>query len=134
MSTGTVSGSVAVTDDTSVSPQIVNLSGSAVLPLSLSVGNLSFAAQAVGTNSAPQILTVTNNQSTPLTINFVTSGDYAATTAVTNACGSSLSARSQCNIGIVFSPTMTGAITGGLTVTYNAGFSPQIVNLSGTGQ
>ena len=134
MSLGTVSGSVAVIDDTSVSPQIMNLSGSAVLPLSLSAASLSFAAQAVGTNSAAQILTVTNNQSTPLTINFVSSGDYATTAVVTNPCGTSLAARSQCNIGIEFSPTMTGAITGGLTVTYNAGFSPQIVNLSGTGQ
>ena len=134
MSPGTVSGSAAVTDDSSVSPQIVNLTGSAVLPLSLSAASLSFAAQAVGTNSTPQTLTVTNNQTTPITINFATSGDYSTTTAATNPCGSGLAARSQCNIGIVFGPTMIGTITGGLTLTYNAGFSPQVVNLSGTGQ
>ena len=134
LSPGTVAGSVAVTDDSSVSPQIVNLNGSAVLPLSLSAASLSFAAQTVGTNSTPQTLTVTNNQSTTAAINFATSGDFATTTTVTNPCGASLAPKSQCNIGVVFGPTMTGTITGGLTLTYNAGFSPQIVNLSGTGQ
>jgi ASPM-SPD-2-Hydin domain-containing protein/HYDIN/CFA65/VesB family protein len=131
---GTVSGSVAVTDDSSVSPQIVNLNGSAILPLSLSAASLSFPVQTVGTNSSPQTITVTNNQNTTATINFGTSGDYATSTTVTNPCGSTLAAKSQCNIGVVFAPTMTGTITGGLTLTYNAGFSPQIVNLSGTGQ
>jgi hypothetical protein len=134
MSAGTVPGSVAVTDDSSASPQIVNLSGAAVLPVSLSTASLSFAAQTVGTNSAPQTVTVTNNQSTPVTLNFATSGDYTTTTSITNPCGSSLAAKAQCNMDVVFSPTMTGTITGGLTLTYNAGFSPQIVNLSGIGQ
>jgi len=134
LSPGTVAGSVAVTDDSSVSPQIVNLNGSAVLPLSLSAASLSFAAQTVGTNSTPQTLTVTNDQSATATINFAISGDFATTTTVTNPCGASLAPKSQCNIGVVFGPTMTGTITGGLTLTYNAGFSPQIVNLSGTGQ
>ena len=59
-----IKGAVTITDNTSVSPQVYNLSGAAVLPLSFSPTSLTFAAQTVGTTSAPKTVTLTNNQNT----------------------------------------------------------------------
>ena len=117
------------------SSTILSISGGAVLPVSAMPASISFGVQSVGTTSAAQIVTVTNNQNKVLAISgLLASGDYALTAAGTNPCGASVPALGQCTIGVEFSPTVTGAIGGVLTVTTNAPFSPQDVALTGTGQ
>jgi hypothetical protein len=132
---GTITGAVTITDNSSVSPQILNLTGTGVLPVSLAPASVAFPAQTVGTVSANQTITLTNNQSTALALSgIVASGDYMVSTATTNPCGSSVPALGSCNIAVAFAPSMTGTITGAVTVSYNAAYSPQPVNLVGTGQ
>jgi hypothetical protein len=132
---GTAIGSVTITDDAVVSPQILNVSGTAILPVTLSPASLTFTAQTVGTTSPSQVIAVTNNQTKSLIINSVAaSGDYLITTAGTNQCGSSVPALGTCNIGVAFTPNMTGTITGAVTINHNAAFGPQVVSLTGTGQ
>jgi hypothetical protein len=102
--------------------------------VSVSPTTLTFAAQAVGTTSAPQVVTLTNNQTTALTISSIgftgaDSGDFAQT----NNCGTSVNAGSTCTINVTFDPAASGARTATLNVTDNAGNSPQTVSLSGTG-
>jgi hypothetical protein len=109
--------------------QLPGCAGVGVLPTSLT-----FAAQVVGTTSAPQVVTLTNNLTTTLTISSIgftgtNSGDFAQT----NNCGSSVNAGASCTINVTFTPAASGTRTATLNVTDNAGNSPQTVSLSGTG-
>jgi hypothetical protein len=84
----------------------------------------------VGTSSSPQVVTLTNTGSASLSIsNIAASGDYAQT----NTCGSFVGIGANCTISVTFTPTATGSRPGTITITDNAGNSPQSVNLTGTG-
>ncbi len=96
--------------------------------VTLSPASLTFSSQLVGTTSAAQTVTLTNNQSSAVTgIGISASGDFGQS----NNCGSSLAANSSCAISVRFSPTAIGTRTGTLTVTDSAG--TQTSTLSGTG-
>jgi hypothetical protein len=98
--------------------------------VTLSPTSLNFGNQTVGQPSAPQAVTLSNNQSVSLSITSITtSGDYSQT----NNCGSSLPANSSCTINVVFTPTTTGTRTGTLSVTDNGPGSPQTASLTGVG-
>jgi hypothetical protein len=135
---GTIKGAVAIANSTAVNPQIYNVSGAAVLPLTFSPASLTFAAQLVGSTSAAKTVTLTNNASTGMSsIGFVASGDYAAFATGGTPCGASLGAHAKCTIGVTFTPSATGAIKGSVTVTYSGvapSFSPQGMSLTGTGK
>ncbi len=132
---GSIKGSVALANSSGVNPQIFNLSGTGVLPVTLNPTSLTFTAQAAGTASAPQTVTLTNNQPVALTsISLLASGDYSVSAAGTAPCGPTVAAHGSCTFEIKFTPTNTGTVNGAATVTYNAGDSPQVVKLSGTGK
>jgi len=128
--TGPFSGTLTVTDNATNSPQTTSLSGTGILPVTLTPASLSFGNQAIDTTSASQQLTLKNNQSVTLTISNVriTNGF-----AETNTCGRSLGAGSSCTINVTFTPTATGSYSGPLVITDNAPNSPQSAALSGTG-
>ncbi len=129
---GTIKGTITVSDNASVNQQILNVTGSAVLPVTFSPVSLTFAAQSVGTTSAPQTITLTNNLSTTLSkIAISASGDFAL---ATNTCASTLATHAQCTVSVAFTPSQTGSIKGAVTLTDSAVPSPQVVNLAGTGQ
>ncbi len=135
LATGTSVGGIAVVDNASVSTQIFGATGNGVLPITMSPTGVSFGATAVGSTSPVQVVTVTNNQTTAVTISsVVASGDFAYTSGGGAPCGASVPASGTCTLGVKFSPTVTGAISGTLTLGYGAGSSPQAVSLSGTGQ
>jgi acid phosphatase len=111
---------------------------SAQLPaVTLSPTALTFASQTVGTTSAAQAVTLTNSQSTALSITSIAftgtnSGDFGQT----NNCPlspSTLAANGTCTINVTFAPTATGTRSATLAVTDNASNSPQTASLSGTG-
>jgi hypothetical protein len=133
---GNISGSVTFTDNAAVNTQILPISGIAALPVTFSPPSLAFSAQAVGTTSPVQTVTLTNNESTALALlSIQTSGDYVASKIGSNPCSpGSVPALGSCTIGIAFSPTSSGAINGVLTVGYSGATSPQGVALSGTAQ
>ncbi|CAG7643904.1 choice-of-anchor D domain-containing protein [Actinacidiphila bryophytorum] len=98
--------------------------------LAVSPSSLTFAAQAPGTTSSAQNLTVTNTGSAAASIGSVSaSGDFSQT----NTCGSSLAAGAACTVAVKFAPTASGTRTGTLTITSNATDSPTTVALTGTG-
>ncbi|HEX9334497.1 MAG TPA: choice-of-anchor D domain-containing protein, partial [Pseudonocardiaceae bacterium] len=98
--------------------------------LSASPSSLSFASQALNTNSGAQSVTVTNTGSATAAVSGIgTTGDFAQT----NTCGSSVAAGGSCTVSVTFRPTASGTRTGGLTVTSNASNSPTTVALTGTG-
>jgi hypothetical protein len=128
--TGATTGAVTITDNAANSPQTVGLTGTGVLAVTLSPATLTFASRTVGTTSSAQTITLTNNMATALTISSVTvSGDFAQT----NTCGISVASKGKCTISVTFTPTVTGTRTGKVTVTDNAGNSPQTASLTGTG-
>jgi hypothetical protein len=132
---GTTVGGITIADNASVSTQVLSASGSGVLPVTMSPTSISFGSVSVGTASAVQAVTVTNNLSTTTSINsVVASGDFVSVSGGSNPCGASIPAKGTCTLGVQFSPAVAGAITGDLTLSFAAGSSPQVVSLSGTGQ
>jgi Putative Ig domain/Abnormal spindle-like microcephaly-assoc'd, ASPM-SPD-2-Hydin len=132
---GAITGALTVNDSSPVTPQMLTLSATGLLPVAVSPTSVPFGVQAVGTISPPQVVTITNNQSSQLTLNSITaSGDFLAVTAGANPCGATLAKLTSCTVGVEFVPNVTGAITGALSVNHNAPFNPQSVALSGTGQ
>jgi hypothetical protein len=129
---GTIKGAVVVSDNASVGQQVLNVSGVGILPVTFSHTTLTFSAQSVGTTSAPQSVTVTNNLTTTLSnIAMAASGDFLL---ANNTCSTTLAANSQCSFTVTFTPSQVGGITGGVTITDSAFTSPQAISLSGTGQ
>lgn len=126
---GTRSGVLTITD--SVGTQTAQLSGTGNAPATdtLTPSSLTFAQQALGSTSAAQQVTLTNNGDVALTLitASVGSGDFTAT----NSCGASLNAHSSCAISIAFVPTAIGTRTAILTVADQ--FRSQTVSLSGIG-
>lgn len=110
-------------------PVAVTVGASPTTTATLSPGSLSFASTTVGSASAPQSVTLTDNGPDSLTVSSVTiSGDYSQT----NRCGT-LANGASCTLTVTFNPTAAGTRTGTLTVADNASNSPQTISLSGTG-
>jgi Abnormal spindle-like microcephaly-assoc'd, ASPM-SPD-2-Hydin/Cep192 domain 4 len=103
-------------------------------PVTLAPSSLTFAAQAVGTTSAGQTVTLTNNQSATLNITKIFgSGADPGDFGVSSNCGSTVAAGGSCTITVTFKPTTTGTRTATLNVSDDASNSPQQVSLTGTG-
>jgi hypothetical protein len=119
-----------VTHNAYGSPQSVALIGTALAPLTLSGSQITFGNQAVGTTSAPKIVSLNNRGGAAISISSITSaGDYAQT----NNCGSSLPAGSTCTINVTFSPTAKGMRTGSVTINDNSINGPHVVTANGNG-
>jgi hypothetical protein len=133
---GARSGDLTLTDNASNSPQVVGLSGTGTVPIvSLSPTSVSFSNQQVGTTSPASTVTVTNNGLAPLTFTAIAvTGNFAiAASGTTCKINTPVAAGSNCAINVTFTPTAATSLSGNLTLTDNAGGSPQSVGLSGTG-
>ena len=132
---GVSTGTVTITDSANNSPQTVSLTGNGQNPVALTPSTLSFGTVTVGTTSAAQTVTVTNNMKTTLTIAGISftganPGDFADPSTT---CGATLAAAAKCTISVTFKPTATGSRTAFLTLTDSAATSPQKVKVTGTG-
>jgi len=127
---GTRSGILQLITNDAGSPQSIILSGKGVLPtVALSAGALSFAAQQVGTTSAPQSIILSNTGDGPLSIiNVTIAGDFTQT----NTCSNTVAPLANCSLTITYAPTASGSRTGSLTIADNATGSPHVVTLTGT--
>ena len=91
-------------------------------------GTLNFGSLVVGQTSAAQTVSVLNPTNAAVSVSSIAaSGPFAET----NNCGSSIAAGGSCTANVTFTPTTTGAATGGVTVT--AGGVTSTTTLSGTG-
>lgn len=96
----------------------------------VSPSTLSFAPQAVQTQSAAQTVTVTNSGTIPVTVSQVTvSGDYSAM----NNCGAPISVGGNCSVTVTFTPTITGERKATLTIYANIPGGQLSVSMAGTG-
>ena len=126
---GTRSGSVTISDNSSTKSQVITLSGAGTA-VAAAPASLKFGAQTVNTSSPPQTVTLKNVGATAVALNGITtSGDFAQT----NTCGASLGAGASCTVSVTFTPTAAGARTGSVTISDSDPSSPQVVTLTGTG-
>jgi hypothetical protein len=125
---------LVVTDSAVGGSQTASLIGTGTVA-SLSPSSLLFSAQAVGTNSPVQTITLNDASTTAMTIaGIAITGTNALDFVQTNTCGTGIAGRASCAISVTFKPTATGTRTAAVSVTDNGGASPQIVPLTGTGQ
>ncbi len=95
--------------------------------------SLTFAAQAVGTASAGQTITVTNSGNAPLTVTQIAvAGDFNETDNCVGAAGG-VAAGASCAVQVTFLPTATGSRAGVLTVYGNVAGGQATAALSGVG-
>ena len=128
---GARSGSITFTDNAPDSPQSVALSGTGTPQATLTPASKTFPITNVGSSSVAKVFTLANKQNVALTgISLSTTGDFSVQSTT---CGSSLAALSKCTINVVFTPTQTGTRTGTLQASDSAVGSPQVSNLTGTG-
>lgn len=92
--------------------------------------SLSFGTVPIGVVSAKQPVTVTNTGTIAVTISNET---ISSNFLKTNQCPGTLPVGGSCKILVAFNPQSMGKLTGTLSITDNAGGSPQTVSLSGTG-
>ncbi|HXJ94619.1 MAG TPA: choice-of-anchor D domain-containing protein [Terriglobia bacterium] len=98
----------------------------------LSPSVLTFSTQALGTSSSAQTVTLTNDTGATLQIASISiTGTDPADFAQSNSCGTSMAAGANCTISVTFDPVATGTRTATLSVSDNAGGSPQTVSLTG---
>jgi len=137
-SAGSIVGSVTIVDNASSGPttQTYNLAATSFWPITLSPVSLSFPTTSVGSTSAPLQAMATNYSAANVTINgIIASGDYGTVTMGTNPCvsGATLAPGTNCTLGVVFSPSVTGAIPGVASFGNSSPNSPQVLSLMGTG-
>jgi hypothetical protein len=85
----------------------------------------------VGSTSPVEVVTVYDLGTDPLTVSSVViSGDFAVQS---NNCTTVSPAGGSCAIGVTFTPTQVGALTGTLTITDSSAGSPHTVQLFGIG-
>ena len=107
--------------------------GQALAPVaSFSPGLLTFSAQAVGSTSSAQTVTLTNTGNTALSITSVAaSAGFAETDTCSNT---SLTVGASCTINATFAPSAAGVASGSVLVYGNVSGGYATLPLSGTGQ
>ena len=129
-------GSLSISNNAAGSPLTAALSGTGIAPVTLSPATVAFGNVVVGQTSAIKTVTLTNNQSTSLSISSlaVTSGTPYAIDPSSTCLAPTVAAGASCTVALTLTPTATGVQPAGtLTISDSAVGSPQTVALSGTG-
>lgn len=129
--TGTISGTLTISDSAPGSPQTVSLAGVGVSGLSLSPATLGFGSALVGSTTAQQTVNVTNTGTTSLTP--ATPQLAGAFTLSNNLCTSALAPGATCQVMVAFAPAALGASTGSITLTDTGDVVTASATLSGRG-
>jgi len=135
---GKRTGTITINDNAGNSPQSVPLTGVGTV-ISYKPNVFNFGIVTVGTQTQPMTTTVTNNSnSIVVTMGTVTlvgtdKTDYIITN---NTCVGNLNPLGTCSVSVAFKPTTTGKRPASLYINYsaNAGGSPAVVSMAGTGQ
>jgi len=91
----------------------VSLSGTGIAPVAALTPSLTFDPQVVGTTSAAQTLTLSNNGDATLDISSITAGsDFSQT----NSCPNAVAPGASCTIQVSFTPSASGVRNGRVAV------------------
>jgi len=133
---GAYTAALSIADDASGSPQIVALSGTAPTNPApqISVATSLSLTQPAYSTGPPQIVTVTNSGSAPLTVSGITlTGTDAADFTQTSTCGTSLAPDGTCNVSVTLAAYLARSYSAALQIATNDPNSPSTVTLNGTG-
>ena len=136
--TGSRTGTLSLIDAATGNPQVINLMGNGVAATGSLVpepDNLVFTAQAKGTTSAGQYISLYNSGNSPVQLNsLAATGDFAISSNGSCSPGSTVfSPGSQCTFYVTFTPMQTsGAEAATVVVGTSAG--NYTINLSGTAE
>jgi hypothetical protein len=131
---GTFPGTLAISDNAPVSPQVIQLNGQAIAPVVQFEPNpLQVDDQLVGQTGLPDALLVFNQGDSFLQISSVVVADVADFTVNKKGCNAEVQPQNLCVITVTFHPTVAGPITSALTITDNALDSPETVVVQGNG-
>lgn len=119
-------------------PHIVRIENPAHPPIAqviFSPSSFSFGSVAVGNQSAPQTTQITNSGVSGLNFNSIFFGgpSHAEFQIVSSNCPFFILTGTSCLANVAFTPTSTGAFSETLTFSDNAGGTPHILTLAGTG-
>jgi len=133
--TGIRTGTLTIsTTSTGVTPGVVALTGNGIPggALTASPTVVNFGSVTVGQTSPAQTVTLTNAGATTLGgLTLALTGDYSLPQS---NCGAQLASGGTCSFTVNFSPGQPGTRIGSVTVgSTNAGFTPVVVGLTGTG-
>ncbi|HEV2464435.1 MAG TPA: choice-of-anchor D domain-containing protein [Acidobacteriaceae bacterium] len=131
---GTRTATLNFNDSDSASPQQVSLTGLGTAPagvVSATPGSLSFGTTNVGSTSTAQIITVTNNTASSVTLNTAVLSDPTDFSVLSTTCGSTLGVSASCTTNIAFTPANSGTLSGTWSITSSASATPLTVNLTG---
>jgi len=131
---GAASGGITIVSNAATSPSVLALTGTGVAAtqiLSLSTNTVSFGSVDTGTSST-QTVTVTNTGNSNVLISQIAASGvgYSLSGAGVPV---TLTPSQKLTLSVIFSPTVTGAASGNVTITSNATGSPSAVTLSGSG-
>ena len=128
---GVRTGTVTVNSNATNTPTVVSLTatGFDTAFIGTSATNLAFGNQNVGTTSAPQTVTLTNNGDLTASPNIYANTGIDFT--VLNNCSAPLAPGESCTATVTFHPTQTGVRTDTLNIT--AAGPTMTIPLSGTG-
>jgi hypothetical protein len=132
----TAGGQITVLDSASNSPQVAALSGTGVVPVTVSPSTLAFGNVQTGTTSAPMTVTVRNYQAVNLDFSAIAVPAPFAIVPASTTCvvGTPVTPGNYCFISLTYSPTTMGATpTSALTISDDAASSLQTVHLTGSG-
>jgi hypothetical protein len=139
-SSGATTASLDFSSNDPVNPsKSVNLSGTGTSPtVNISGGPLAFGDQNAGTQSAPMVVTVSNDASAneAATVSAALGGANAGDFAITsNGCTLAVAPGGSCQVSVAFGPAAAGAKSASLNFTTNDPANPApSVALSGAGQ
>jgi len=119
---------LAVTDDGDT-PQVTTLLNTGVVAFSPTTP-VAFPDQFVGTTSAQQSVSLTNQGTTALSISSMTA---TSPYSVSSTCGKSVAPGASCDVNITFSPTTQGTFAGTVSIVDSASTKPQVIEVSGAG-
>ena len=138
---GPRSANLAFQDNAAHSPQVIFLGGAGAQPtrtLAFYPLLTGFGNQNVGSSSAALQINVTNTGNSPVNFNSVAinganATDFAISANTCTEYPTPLLEGSECGISVIFTPTASGPRQASLTLTSNAGGSPQSLTLVGNG-
>ncbi len=133
LSAGLLPGLVTIPSNDPSSPNLVGLSGTGTgVYASVNPTSWNFGDQAVSYSSGAKNFTLTSSGNANLVLGTLTvSGDFSL---VNNTCnGQTLVPAATCSFGVIFTPTVTGARSGSVSIPSNAFGAPATVPLSGNG-
>jgi hypothetical protein len=128
-SSGSISGTLQLTDNANTNPQTVSLSGVGTF-FTLAPSSLNFGTVKKGTTSPPQLATLTSVAVVSETYTYRVTGASRNYT-VSDSCGGVIPAKGTCTFSITFTPQNTGTLTATFEV---QGSGPAVLKTTLTGQ